>query len=213
MRVRRFTVVLVMLLAVAVALSAETADWNAGYLQGYADALVGRANSVEAARMASSSMDSEDLGVWNVKYYVDSFGDPTDEAYITQRGYSSGKFSNSATTNSRLSWFFLIDADSVSIKMMEYGSYPVGYGDYVMEVKDSEGKVWEFMLEGGSDRVTIVKSYSSYYSQTEDFINILKQELPVKIAIRESGSYATSKYNLGNFDPSGFCNAYAKLGS
>lgn len=211
MRIRKSMIALVVLLvAAAVSLSAETADWNAGYLQGYADAKAGRPNSVEETRK-STAMNPDDLGVWNVKYYVDSFGDPTDEAYITQRGASSGKFSNSATTNSRLSWYFLIDADSVSIKMMEYGSYPVGYGDYVMEVKDADGKVWEFKLTGGSDRVTITKSYSSFYSQAEDFINILRRELPVKIAIRESGSYATSKYNLGDFDPSGFSNAYARL--
>lgn len=211
MRIRKSMIALVILLFTAVvSLSAETSDWNAGYLQGYADAKAGRLNSVEETRK-SVAKNSDDLGVWNVKYYVDSFGDPTDEAYITQRGVSSGKFSNSATTNSRLSWYFLIDADSVSIKMMEYGSYPVGYGDYVMEVKDVDGKVWEFKLTGGSDRVTIAKSHSSYYSQDDDFISIMMQELPVKIAIRESGSYATSKYNLGDFDPSGFCNAYAKL--
>ena len=56
---------------------------------------------------------------WESKYFVDEFGDLTNNAYITSTQY--GVFSNSATTNSTLKVKFLIEKDEVAIQLYEYG--------------------------------------------------------------------------------------------
>lgn len=58
---------------------------------------------------------------WKVSYYVDDFGDKTDQKYIKYVG--SGTFSNSATTNSLLTFSILADTRSgISIQLYEYGN-------------------------------------------------------------------------------------------
>ena len=59
--------------------------------------------------------------VWEKTYYTDVFGDPTDEWYITNTELFSGTFKNSATDGSPLSAKILVDLDSVSIVLYEYG--------------------------------------------------------------------------------------------
>lgn len=187
----------VLLLTVVTVLPAETADWNAGYLQGYADAKAGKPN-----RLAQRpQLEAGDLGVWEVRNYVDSFGDPTDEQYLTQQSRSQGTFSNSATTGSRLVWYFLIDVDDVAIALREYGSYPVSYGDFRLNVKEADGTVSSFRMKASGDRLYIT-------SDEENFREILESEIPVKLSIDETGSYSSSKYNLGEFNPAGFGNAW-----
>ena len=41
-------------------------------------------------------------GMWEIRHYVDRFGEPTKEGYITNKSLIEGKFSNSATSNSDL---------------------------------------------------------------------------------------------------------------
>ncbi|MCK5591653.1 MAG: hypothetical protein KAI72_06835, partial [Candidatus Pacebacteria bacterium] len=41
-------------------------------------------------------------GMWSVRYYVDNFGEPTRQGYITNTNLIKGKFSNTATQNSDL---------------------------------------------------------------------------------------------------------------
>jgi len=39
----------------------------------------------------------DDTGMWKIMYYLDAFGDTTNEPYISNFIYISGSFSNSAT--------------------------------------------------------------------------------------------------------------------
>ena len=59
-----------------------------------------------------------------LKYFVDEFGDPTDSGYIASETLE-GKFSNSATTDSQLLAYFIIDDSDISLKLFEYGSQVV----------------------------------------------------------------------------------------
>lgn len=86
--------------------------------------------------------------VWEYKYYVDDFGDPTDTPYI--KGKFEGTFSNSATDNSKLKVNVLIDAEglgdnlTIHFNLFEYGEYKAAfyYGETVkIRTKDSAGKV------------------------------------------------------------------------
>lgn len=60
-------------------------------------------------------------GIWSVNYYVDDFQQPTDEWYITANTSFSGTFSNSATTNSKLTVQVAVDAEDIAFFLYEYG--------------------------------------------------------------------------------------------
>lgn len=55
---------------------------------------------------------------WTKEYYVDEFNEPTDEWYISSSFL--GTFSNSATNNSALSGYVLVDAENVAFILYEY---------------------------------------------------------------------------------------------
>ena len=62
---------------------------------------------------------------WKIMNFVDDFGDTTDEVYLTTETDLSGTFSNSATTNSKLTAQILVPYKKVHLFMQEYGSLPV----------------------------------------------------------------------------------------
>lgn len=95
-----------------------------------------------------------------VRHYVDEFGDSTGNGYITQGISQSGTFSNSATTNSRISWRVLVDDSDVAFIIDEYGSYRVkgstGFPDnYTVSVKTPVGEVYRLTGHNYSDRITL----------------------------------------------------------
>lgn len=156
----------------------------------------------------------EETGIWTIKHYVDEFKQPTDEAYITNTSTISGTFSNSATDNSLLSAYFLIDGkDDISIKLLEYGSSTVkdSNGSYVISVKDNNDKTHKFYAKNYSDRLTISGSYSGY-EKPRSLFNILMAGGKIQFYIKESDSYGIpSTYNFTIQNADYFGNAYYKL--
>ena len=47
--------------------------------------------------------------MWEIRYYVDEFGEKTESGYIANADFISGVFSNTATHNSDLNVWLLID--------------------------------------------------------------------------------------------------------
>lgn len=149
---------LVVLLGFGV-LSAST--YKEGYLDGYADAKLGLANKYEV--QVTQEVAEDDFGMWQISYYVDSFGDYTDEGYIDANTWIFGTFSNSATRNSELKVGFVIEPDYFSIVLYEYGSYPVtgSYSyptKYRIMVKDQKGEIFQTTGKNYSTRITIDSS-------------------------------------------------------
>tara|TARA_B100002003_G_scaffold136455_1_gene126124 strand:- start:518 stop:1066 length:549 start_codon:yes stop_codon:yes gene_type:complete len=97
--------------------------------------------------IVSSSANSEEYGNWSLKYFVDEFGDKTDNKYIIISD-RDGSFSNSATQGSLLYVRMLIDSryiDEPYFKLYEYGGgnplkgyYSDGHR-YTCSVKNSQG--------------------------------------------------------------------------
>ena len=56
---------------------------------------------------------------WTTKFYVDDFGEPTEDGY--QSMISEGVFSNSATQNSEALYAFVKSESSLTVKVFEYG--------------------------------------------------------------------------------------------
>jgi len=123
-------------------------------------------------------------GMWSTTYYVDDFGEPTKEGYITNKSILKGTFSNTATQNSDLNIRFLISNSSdISFKLFEYaGNNPVkaySSDSYRVLVQDKDGKRYKLTAINYSDRL----SFSEAMSRT--IHNILLKGGTVKFKIVE----------------------------
>lgn len=164
---------------------------------------------IEELRRLEESSDPSNTGMWELTYYVDEFGLPTDTKYIRNAEYISGTFSNTATNNSDLNVRLLIDEDDVSIMLYEYSrsqvknSYSKGT-EYRVSVLDSSGE--RHILTGRmySDRI------SFYPTDTNTLLGVLKAGGTIRFSIVESDR-TTTKYNFVIEDCSYFSNAYDLL--
>ena len=101
-----------------------------------------------------------DMGIWEIRNFVDQFGEKTSERYITNKDKFVGIFSNSATENSELNVSFLISSPSnISIMLYEYaGKNPVKpfkTERYKIESRDSNGGDDSYTAENTSDRLSL----------------------------------------------------------
>ncbi len=90
---------------------------------------------------------------WEVAYYVDDFGDETDESYV--RGIFEGHFSNTATFNSNLSVVIYVSKPysqyNISFRLLEYNnSVATYYDDDSMYISF---KINDIIYTGGLDGV------------------------------------------------------------
>lgn len=200
--------VLITFLAMSVAVfSQESDDYIKGYIAGYEDSKAGNSPRFEESSTSDSGYIAN--SAMEIRYYVDEVGDPTDNGYISNKGVSTGTFSNSATTNSGMRWYIIVSENEISFVIFEYGRLRLtgssGYPDnYRVYIKDANGEMHTFSGENSSDRIAIT-------SNRRDVLNILLQNKPVKISINEVSEYSTSSYNLGTLDCTGFSELYSKL--
>ena len=166
---------------------------------------------ISEAKAAAGAADPTNLGVWQIRYYVDEFNNPTTEGYITTKLYVEGTFSNSATTNSNLKVIWLIDKDSVAIKLLEYGRNVVKSSydatSYSISMLDADGNKTSMTgtMYKGSDRIYIDSDFESIV------LNALAKNGAVTFKITETGKYASSSYLFKMEDTSYFTNAYQQL--
>lgn len=151
----------------------------------------------------------ENTGMWRVGYYVDEFGEPTKDGYITNTNYINGLFSNTATENSDLNVKFLIsDRNDISIQLYEYGSNnPVkAYSpdSYSVLMQDQEGNRQKLKAINYSDRLSFnkaesIKVHNAFIKGGEVSFRITEIETPTT-------RYAFSVGNAQYYD-----NAFRKL--
>lgn len=136
--------------------------------------------------------------IWSIRHYVDNFGDPITKGYIFS-GAISGKFSNSATTDSRLIADLLIDrSDKIAFQLYEYGdNNPTkGYhpdGEYFdIFVKDDQGLKSAFIgiLDQGSDRIRFISP-----DDARKFHKALMNNNEIKVFIQNDDT-PTSNYSF-----------------
>jgi len=88
--------------------------------------------------LAQSDTDFE------VRYFIDEFGDLTDHAYLAH--VVEGTFSDSATQNSKLLVVVLISDNEIGLSFREYGKNIVSgsdYDTYVVKLKLPNGEIFE----------------------------------------------------------------------
>lgn len=119
------------------------------------------ANEKERIRLANIN----NTGMWVLGYYVDMFGEPTGDRYITNRDLISGTFSNTATQNSELNVEILItNKKNMAIILYEYAmNNPVKTNTlivYTIYVKDNEGNILELEGRNSIDKIHISPWFS-----------------------------------------------------
>ena len=147
---------------------------------------------------------------WTHKYFVDEFGDKTEDSYIVST--CTGTFSNSATSNSKLSVNCMVEIEDsvprIRFNLFEYGNRMVkdfGGQNIVVKIKLSDGTIESFKLYGNGQYATLGVDNSI------KLIEILKRESkPLKVYIERYDDYSESKYNF-TLSPIGFTNAVNKL--
>ena len=157
--------------------------------------------------------------MWEIEYYVDEFGDPTNKGYIINKLYIKGYFSNSATTNADLNVRFLIGEDYVSIKLYEYaGNHPIkGNADIYNIYMKYNGKnlyderkrhnVYRSHLRG--DRLKLSQENRYFRQYFKIFLDTLKNGGKFQFYIEDYPP--SSEYNFTIEDATGFENAYNHL--
>jgi hypothetical protein len=159
---------------------------------------------------SQNNVQFEGTGIWKIGYFVDEFGDPTENGYISNSNYISGVFSNSATSNSNLNSLFLISKKSrVALQLYEYaGRNPVkAYStkDYSIIVKDGSGEKHSMkgtMYEGG-DRIFFDRS--SGKNHISKMHNILMNGGNITVVLKDT-EYGLSTYKI-QFNADGYKNA------
>tara|TARA_B100000767_G_C19549535_1_gene444350 strand:+ start:78 stop:704 length:627 start_codon:yes stop_codon:yes gene_type:complete len=163
--------------------------------------------------VTKKTISTEGLGNWEVKYFVDDFGDPTSQGYITNKKNLEGQFSNSAATNAKLvAYFIAIDSSSIALKLFEYGSSVVkaySTDNYSVRIKDDNGETYSLNgnIYKGGDRLFIDDSYKKKH--VSKLHHILLKGGKLTIVIKEA-EYSLTSYKL-SFDASGYKNAYNQL--
>lgn len=119
--------------------------------------------AAEKERERLANLDN--TGMWRVGYYVDEFGEPTKDGYITNTSYIKGVFSNTATENSDLNVKFLIsDKNDISIQLYEYArNNPVkaySSDSYSVLMQDKDGNRTKLRATNYSDRLSFDKTES-----------------------------------------------------
>ena len=132
---------------------------------------------------------------WETKYFVDDFGDPTQDSYKVM--VMEGTFSNSATENSKLTGVFIWEEASKSlyIKVYEYGrslatNIETKY-TYVL-IKDPAGKVHTIK------NVLFSKTGMVYFSKKryEQLMEIFNQKGEFTMIFKYHSTYSSSRYKL-----------------
>lgn len=171
--------------------------------------------SLEASEQIGEPADK---GIWQLKAYVDEFDLPTNEYYITNSVPLTGKFSNSATTNSELKVYLYCDKrknaayySSISIRLLEYGS---------QRVKNPFSKSKEYDITLMDDAGSKYKIEGKMYSESSDIhvlsedaqyiVDALQKGGTVRFSITERKNELT-KYIFTIDDASGFGAAYYEL--
>lgn len=139
-------------------------------------------------------------GIWRIGHYVDEFGEPTKQGYITNTDYIKGAFSNTATQNSDLNVNFLIsNSADISIQLYEYANNnPVkAYSTelYHVYIQDKDGKRVTLTATNRSDRLRFDQSGSRQVHSI-----LLKGGL-IKFRIEEVETSTTQyQFNIQNAD-------------
>ena len=147
----------------------------------------------------------ESIGIWTEKYFVDEFNDPTYKNYLTTKSRLSGTFSNTATTNSKLTAEIIVTYSYISFILYEYGS---------QQVKSYSNEKYNITIKCGYSKTTIEGYLTSGQiavigSDKKTLLDALASGEKVSFYI-ENAKYRTSNY-LFSVESSNFKDLYDEV--
>lgn len=150
---------------------------------------------------------SESAGVWQMSYYVDEFKNPTNYGYITTS--VNGVFSNTATTDSKLTAKFIVDSEDFTIKLYEYGSQEVksiDFESYAITFLDADGikHYIHGLIQKNGDRIEISGD------DKDELLKAFQKEGKISFYIEETNR-PTTNY-LFSVETSNFLDVYNAVG-
>lgn len=168
------------------------------------------------AKKASAADSADFTGIWQLKYFVDEFKQPTDQAYISNQ-LVEGTFSNSAATNKMVQARFLVQRYKgkpwVELMLYEYGNYQVKNSgsksvNYKVIMKDSKGKktTMTATIYSNGDRLTFTEA------DAQTIVDAFSQNGSVSFYVEENSKYGyNDNYTFTIKDTSGFANAFKQV--
>lgn len=154
-------------------------------------------------------------GSWEINSYTDEFGEKGAVKYLVIQGI--GVFSNSATTDSRMTAVLFVDkSDAFSLRLIEYDSNIVKSDDYYdVRVKDNDGQIYEWVMS--NDEESGQMTTNTFFSdRTDSELNQTMQKIlnkggVVTFAIKERNAYSTPDTYLFKINVTGYKKAKSLL--
>ena len=171
--------------------------------------IINAAEGLIEKKQKDNENDPNYLGIWSEKYFVDSFGDPTDQRYIITQ--VEGVFSNIVATNSPLKVQVMVyvekDKPRLRIEMYEYGNSKVKNGGlevkkYYFTVKNDNSEVqkYTFKMYKNSDLLTAdyeIRDYNNgNFHVDADCVEMLKSNKSLKFVLQDDDKYSQSTYKF-----------------
>ena len=146
------------------------------------------------------------ISSWKKTYYTDEFNNPTDNAFIAPIDTLSGTFSNSATTNSKLSAYVRVNIDDCEIMLWEYGS------SLVKASSTTDYNITLLLPDGTKKYFTGTMYKNGFAICLDDYdgiISLLKNtDGVIRFYIKENSKYGVNSTYLFDVNTSGFKNLY-----
>ena len=124
---------------------------------------------------------------WKISFFVDSFGDATNEAYFWN--YSYGNFSNSATRGDELG-ILLLFSSTLYIELFEYNDNQV-YDEITVQAKTKDGTVQNLAFNSGK--------YGRIVSRISSILNVLMNSQDSFVKFHAEDNYYSQYSWTSNF--------------
>lgn len=184
-------IMLILILTIVMTSLFAASDYEEGYLDGYKACQNGKDNIYSS----NKSVKSHDFGVWNIHYYLDNFGDVTDDGYLFIKA-------NYGTIG------FKIEKDTVEFQIFPNNPKFQLYKYYISRTD------WKIYIKCENSRYEFDLDYSSFNlfldnNSYQDFIELLMKEKPITVNIVPKGY--SQNYLQREIETTGFNNAYKEL--
>jgi hypothetical protein len=130
---------------------------------------------------------------WKLGYYVDEFGDKTEESFMRMRAL--GTFTNSATQNSKCIYDFLDSGNTMELYVREYGNSmatEIKATFETVKIKTPSGEI-KLIKNVFFSKSGILLFHKDTYAQIK---SILMEEGRYVMVFNRSGKYSNSSYKV-----------------
>jgi hypothetical protein len=159
----------------------------------------------------------DSLGIWEVKYFVNEFKEPTNVGYITNSEPIKGQYKNVKISNAKLNVKVMIKEDAIAFKLYENESKISVKGnrndaiEYDIKIKHNDTNV-EFIFKAYNETDVVIVGNVISSEHQEKLISYFKLGGSLKFYLEEKNHQRTIyNFEIINDPIFGFNNAMDKL--